>query len=50
MAASVARQAEGVTRVVRGVVDRHWAGETGAIDDEKPQDERDERRPSGELG
>src|SRR5688500_13430529 len=46
MPASVAGQAEGVARVVRGVVQRHRAGEAGAEDDEEPEGERQYGRPS----
>jgi hypothetical protein len=49
MAASVAGQAEGVARVVRGVVDRHRVREPGAVDDENPECEREDSRPFGEL-
>ena len=45
MAASVAGKAEGVARVVRGVVERRRVGEAGAVDDEEPEGER-ERAPA----
>src|SRR5688500_19256341 len=46
MAASVAGQAEGVARVVRGVMDRRRIGKTGAEDNQQPQGERQESWPA----
>jgi hypothetical protein len=48
MTPSVAGKAEGVARIVRGVVDCGWVGEAGAQNDENAEGEGERGGPARE--